>query len=66
MRKAIAEIRDGTFAKRWAKEQETGTLIYQRLLNEVMASPLAKAEAELYAKLGYRSPAFPKMKAENL
>ena len=29
--------------------------LYQRLLNQVMASRLAKAEAELYAKLGYRS-----------
>ncbi len=60
MRRAIAEIRDGTFATRWAKEQETGTLIYQRLLKEVMASPLAKAEAELYAKLGDSSRVIPK------
>jgi ketol-acid reductoisomerase len=44
---AIAEIRDGMSAQRWAEEQQTGARLYQRLLNQVMASPLAKAEAEL-------------------
>ena len=54
MRKAIVEIRDGTFAKRWAAEQAAGSPIFQRLLGEVLESPVAKAEAELYAKLGRR------------
>ncbi len=54
MRNAIAEIRDGTFARRWAAEQAAGSPLFQRLLGEVFESPVASAEAELYAKLGRR------------
>jgi ketol-acid reductoisomerase len=54
MRKAIAEIRDGTFARRWAAEQAEGSPNFQRLLGEVLESPVARAEVELYAKLGRR------------
>jgi len=54
MRKAIAEIRDGTFARRWAAEQAAGSPVFQRLLGEAHESPVARAEAELYAKLGRR------------
>ena len=54
MRKAIAEIRDGTFARRWAAEQAAGSPMFQRLLGEALESPVARAEAELYAKLGRR------------
>jgi len=54
MRKAIAEIRDGTFARRWAAEQAAGSPMYQRLLGEVLQSPVANAETELYTKLGRR------------
>ncbi len=54
MRKAIAEIRDGTFARRWAAEQAAGSPTFQRLLGEVLESPVARAEVDLYAKLGRR------------
>ena len=54
MRKAIVEIRDGTFAKRWAAEQAAGSPMFHRLLGEVLESPVARAEAELYVKLGRR------------
>ena len=54
MRKAIAEIRDGTFARRWAAEQAAGSPTFQRLLGEALESPVAKAEVGLYAKLGRR------------
>ena len=54
MRKAIAEIRDGTFARRWAAEQAAGSPMFQRLLGEALESPVARAEVELYAKLGRR------------
>jgi ketol-acid reductoisomerase len=54
MRKAIAEIRDGTFARRWAAEQAAGSPMFQRLLGEAFESPVARAEVELYAKLGRR------------
>jgi ketol-acid reductoisomerase len=52
MLKAIREIRDGTFAKRWAGEQAAGSPTFERLLGEVLESPLAKAEGELFVKLG--------------
>jgi len=54
MRKAIADIRDGTFARRWAAEQAAGSPMFQRLLGEALESPVARAEVELYAKLGRR------------
>ncbi len=54
MRKAIAEIRDGTFARRWSAEQAAGSPLFNRLLGEVLNSPLAKAEGELYARMGRR------------
>ena len=54
MRRAIAEIRDGTFAKRWAAEQAAGSPVYQRLLGEALSSPIATAEQELFTKLGRR------------
>ncbi len=54
MRKAIAEIRDGTFARRWAAEQAAGSPTFQRLLGEALESPVARAEVDLYAKLGRR------------
>lgn len=54
MRKAITEIRDGTFAKRWAAEQAAGSPTFKRLLGEAYESPIARAETELYAKLGRR------------
>ena len=52
MLKAIKEICDGTFAKRWASEQAAGSPTFNRLLGEVLESPLAKAEGELFTKLG--------------
>jgi ketol-acid reductoisomerase len=54
MRKAIEEIRSGAFARRWAEEQSQGSPTFHRMLGEVSKSPIAKAEAELYAKMGRR------------
>ena len=54
MRKAIDEIRDGTFARRWAAEQAAGSPVFQRLLGERLSSPITTAENELFARLGRR------------
>jgi ketol-acid reductoisomerase len=54
MRKAIAEIRDGTFAKRWRDEQAVGSPVFQKLLADALASTTAGAEDDLYLKLGRR------------
>lgn len=52
MRNAIKEIRDGTFSKRWSSEQAVGSPQFRKLLSEVLESPIAKAEADLYTRLG--------------
>lgn len=54
MRKVVTAIRDGTFAKRWRDEQAIGSPLYQKLLADALASPTAKAEEELYPRLGRR------------
>jgi ketol-acid reductoisomerase len=54
MRKAIEEIRDGSFARRWAAEQAAGSPTFHRRLGEVLQSPMAQAETQLFAKLGRR------------
>ncbi len=54
MRKAIEEIRNGEFDKRWTAEQAAGLPTFQQLLDSVLSSPLSKAEDQLYARLGRR------------
>jgi ketol-acid reductoisomerase len=54
MRRAIAEIRDGTFARAWAAEQAAGSPAYRRLLDERLSSPIAAAERKLFTRLGRR------------
>jgi ketol-acid reductoisomerase len=54
MSKAIDEIRDGSFARRWAAEQTAGSPLYRRLLDERLSSPIATAEHELFTRLGRR------------
>jgi ketol-acid reductoisomerase len=54
MHKAIDEIRDGTFARRWAAEQAAGSPVFRRLLDERLSSPIATAERELFTRLGRR------------
>jgi ketol-acid reductoisomerase len=54
MRKAIAEIRNGEFDRRWTEEQARGLPTFHRLLNEVLSSPLTKAEDSLFGRLRRR------------
>jgi ketol-acid reductoisomerase len=54
MRKAIAEIRDGSFARKWAAEQAAGAPTFRRLLSERLTSPISAAESELLTRLGRR------------
>lgn len=56
MRKAVAEIRDGTFAKRWRDEQAAGSTLFQKLLDQALESPTAQAERSLFERLGRRQP----------
>lgn len=54
MRKAIAEIRDGSFARKWAAEQAAGAPTFSSLLSERLTSPISAAESELLTRLGRR------------
>jgi ketol-acid reductoisomerase len=54
MRKAVAGIRDGSFATRWRDEQAAGSPAYRKLLADALASPSARTEDELYRRLGRR------------
>lgn len=54
MRKAVAEIRNGAFAKTWRDEQAAGSPLFQRLLTDVRQSPTAEAEEKLFLKLARR------------
>lgn len=54
MRKAIAEIRDGSFDRRWRGERAAGSPDFGRLLARALASPSATTEDSLYRRLGRR------------
>ena len=44
MRKAITEIRDGSFANEWAVEQASGYPLFGRLKKEALAHPMNDVE----------------------
>jgi len=54
MRKAIKEVKDGTFAREWALEKMLGYPVFNRLWDEVMKSRAWQDEDKLYRLLGRR------------
>ena len=50
----INHIKDGSFAKEWALEQQAGEPMFQRIRAENLKHPLVQAEDELYTLLGRR------------
>ena len=50
----INHIKDGSFAKEWALEQQAGEPMFQRIRAENLKHPLVEAEDELYKLLGRR------------
>jgi ketol-acid reductoisomerase len=52
LRKIIATIQDGTFAKDWMLEQQSGFPTFKRIRKENINHPMIKAERDLYKILG--------------
>ena len=50
----INHIKDGSFAKEWALEQQAGEPMFQRIRADNLKHPLVQAEDELYKLLGRR------------
>jgi ketol-acid reductoisomerase len=48
----ITHIKDGSFAKEWALEQQAGEPMLQRIRTENLQHPIIRAERELYRLLG--------------
>jgi ketol-acid reductoisomerase len=53
MKDVLADIQNGTFAKNWIAENETGKKEYQRLLDKDLAHPIEKVGKELRARMGW-------------
>ena len=53
MRRIIARIKDGSFAREWMLEQQTGYPMLRRAYHENMAHPIAVAEERFLKVLGF-------------
>lgn len=52
LRKMIAHIKDGSFARDWAQEQAAGTPVWKQVHQENMQHPMIAIEEQLLRKLG--------------
>ena len=52
LRRIIRNIKDGTFAKAWKLEQQTGFPTWHRKRQQNMNHPVIRAERALYRRLG--------------
>src|ERR1700684_4279498 len=53
MRKLLSDIQDGTFAKRWIEESESGRPNFVESRDEEMHLPIERVGAELRSKMGW-------------
>jgi ketol-acid reductoisomerase len=53
MKKVLQEIRDGTFARQWIKENASGGAEYKRLMAKDMAHPIEKVGADLRGRMSW-------------
>jgi ketol-acid reductoisomerase len=53
MKKVLAEIKDGTFANAWIRENEAGRPEFQKMRAEQQAHPVEKTGAALRAKMNF-------------
>ena len=51
MKKILAEIQDGTFARQWIRETKSGKKKYQKLLDKDLKHPIEKVGRELRARM---------------
>ncbi len=56
MKKALENIRTGSFAKEWMLEQQAGFPTWRRIRRENLKHPVIQAERELYRRLQRISP----------
>ena len=63
MKEVLNEIQDGTFARNWIRENETGKKEYQRLLDKDLAHPIEKVGVKLRSHMGWLAKK-PEMKAK--
>lgn len=52
LRRIIADIKDGTFAKEWTLEQQAGLPVWRRVHKENMSHPMIEEEERLLRALG--------------
>ena len=53
MRKVLKEVQNGTFARQWIKENETGKKQYAKLLKADIAHPIEKVGAQLRGRMAW-------------
>jgi ketol-acid reductoisomerase len=53
MREVLGEIRDGTFAREWAAEYESGLGNYRRLMQRDMEHPVERIGRDLRARMSW-------------
>jgi ketol-acid reductoisomerase len=51
MKKILAEVQDGTFARQWIRENKSGRKKYDKLLAKDLAHPIEKVGTELRARM---------------
>jgi len=51
MKKILAEIQDGRFARAWIKENKTGRRKYDALMKKDLAHPIEKVGVQLRARM---------------
>jgi ketol-acid reductoisomerase len=53
MRAVLKEVQDGTFAREWVKENETGMANYKRLLDEDVDRQIETVGRELRGRMSW-------------
>jgi ketol-acid reductoisomerase len=53
MKQVLTEIQDGTFAREWIAENQTGQKNYIRLMQEDLAQPIEKVGKELRGRMSW-------------
>lgn len=56
MRRMLAEVRDGSFARRWIDEYDSGLANYTRLANELKQHPVEQVGAKLRPMMSWIAP----------
>jgi len=58
MQEILDEIRDGTFARQWIEENESGQTNYRRMMDADLSHPIEKVGAELRSHMDWLETSF--------